>query len=218
MNSTNRRTQIRPRAFTLIELLTVIAIIGILSALVITGISGARKSARRAQCVSNERQLLAAAHLYANDNKETLPRPWNLLGGIHPTNPDKYKGIITLLLLYSGDDKRLYYCPDAASARTGGGINQNTYEYQLIRTDGEAYHQTGYYWTNSENFSSTKHTLSNGSTRRVLITCPTVQNGYLGMHGGLNNMGFLDGHIQAYKKAINNGSDIDATTLELKLP
>lgn len=44
-------------AFTLIELLTVIAIIGILAAILIPVVGAVRESARNAQCVSNLRQI-----------------------------------------------------------------------------------------------------------------------------------------------------------------
>lgn len=218
MKSICRRRGFDFAGFTLTELLAGIAIMAILAALIIPTLDRSRKKARGIQCVSYQRQVLAAAHLYAGENQAAFPRPWDLLGGIHPTNPQKYRGIITLLMPYTNDNKRIFYCPDAASARSDGGLNKNTYEYQLVRTDGEAFHQTGYYWANSDNFSPTVHTLLNGSQRRVLMTCPTVQNGYIGMHRGWNNIGFADGHVEAFKKSLNKGGDIDAVTLELKLP
>jgi prepilin-type N-terminal cleavage/methylation domain len=61
------------RAFTLIELLTVITIIGILSAIVIPVVGRVRESARDAQCKSNLRQYGAAVALYVADNKQTYP-------------------------------------------------------------------------------------------------------------------------------------------------
>lgn len=61
------------RAFTLIELLTVIAIIGILAALIIPTVGRVRESARSAQCVSNLRQIGMAVKLYVEDNKGRLP-------------------------------------------------------------------------------------------------------------------------------------------------
>ncbi len=60
-------------AFTLIELLTVIAIIGILAAIILPVTSKVRTSARAAQCKAHIRQWAVAAQLYAEDNKGTLP-------------------------------------------------------------------------------------------------------------------------------------------------
>lgn len=75
------------RAFTLIELLTVIAIIGILAAIIIPVAGRVRDSARTAQCLGNLRQISAATLLYCNDHKGRFPtrdgddpaspKPWN---------------------------------------------------------------------------------------------------------------------------------------------
>ncbi len=60
-------------AFTLIELLTVIAIIGILAAILIPVVSAVRESARKSVCQSNLRQVGVGVHLYASDHEDHLP-------------------------------------------------------------------------------------------------------------------------------------------------
>ena len=60
------------RAFTLIELLTVIAIIGILAAIIVPTVSKVRNTAKKAQCVARIRQWGTAVNLCANDYKSNI--------------------------------------------------------------------------------------------------------------------------------------------------
>lgn len=61
------------RAFTLIELLTAIAIIGVLAGLLVPVVGAVRAKARSTACLSNMRQVGAASLLYLNDFKGRLP-------------------------------------------------------------------------------------------------------------------------------------------------
>ena len=72
----SRHVRLSPlAAFTLIELLTVIAIIGVLAAIIIPTLSRVRSSARRSVCSGNLRQIGQAFQLYAGDNKGLFPAP-----------------------------------------------------------------------------------------------------------------------------------------------
>ncbi|RRJ96602.1 prepilin-type N-terminal cleavage/methylation domain-containing protein [Opitutaceae bacterium TAV4] len=73
----NQRPRRRPNAFTLIELLTVIAIIGILAAIIIPTLGKVRESARRAQTISKVRQAIIATLSYGNENKGKPPHTEN---------------------------------------------------------------------------------------------------------------------------------------------
>jgi prepilin-type N-terminal cleavage/methylation domain-containing protein/prepilin-type processing-associated H-X9-DG protein len=64
-----------PRAFGLVELMVVIAIVAILAGLLLPALGRARESANRTKCLSNLRQLALAFTAYLNDNKGRYPRP-----------------------------------------------------------------------------------------------------------------------------------------------
>src|SRR5262245_31927354 len=66
------------RAFTLVELLVVISIIGVLVALLLPAVQMAREAARRMQCVTHERQIALAAHSFHDINKVFPPGVYQL--------------------------------------------------------------------------------------------------------------------------------------------
>lgn len=58
------------------ELLVVIAVIGILSALLLPALAGAKQKMRKTKCISNLKQLGTAFLMYAGDHQDQLP-PFN---------------------------------------------------------------------------------------------------------------------------------------------
>lgn len=69
------------RAFTLIELLTVITIIGILAAIIIPTVGMVRKSANESKSISNLRQIALAMNSYADENKDRFPPGYTFISG-----------------------------------------------------------------------------------------------------------------------------------------
>jgi len=117
-------------AFTLIELLIVIAVIMILGAILFPVFAQVREKARATACLSNMRQIGTATIMYTTDNDEAYPEtkaydatpdvPGHDYDGAHE-DPD-YGSVFYKILPYTGqgsmapdaafDGKRLYACPD----------------------------------------------------------------------------------------------------------
>ncbi|MBS1722221.1 MAG: prepilin-type N-terminal cleavage/methylation domain-containing protein [Armatimonadetes bacterium] len=79
----------RKRAFTLIELLVVIAIIAILAAILFPVFAQAKVAAKKAQDLSNTKQIALCTNIYTTDTDDVMPIFFtNIVGGVClPTNP-----------------------------------------------------------------------------------------------------------------------------------
>ena len=122
LKSTKRKNSFsKAQRFTLIEVLVVIAIIGILASLLLPVLSKARKKSRQAVCLSNAKQNITGYHLFAEDNDGKFPLAPGLglyanvgngaawCNGFHPYG-DRYYGLGRLYKDYNISPHTLY-CP-----------------------------------------------------------------------------------------------------------
>ena len=80
-------TTMRRSGFTLVEIMIVVAIIGLLAAIAIPNFVKARTASQRNACIANMKQIEGAKSTWALENKKTggdSPNPGDIYG------PDKY--------------------------------------------------------------------------------------------------------------------------------
>jgi len=126
----------KSRAFTLIELIVVIAIVGLLAALLFPVFSQARKNSRQSVCLSNLRQLSTATLMYVQDYDEIVPNVtgantgvdmrggwiyFSAVGNLWASPPVPPTFDVTQGTIYPYiRDKRVYICPsDPMGERAG---------------------------------------------------------------------------------------------------
>ena len=110
------------KAFSLVELLVVIAVIGILATLAVVSLQGARKGARDAKRIANIKQIQTALELYYNDQ------------GQYPESLNFGQGSIE-----SPNAVYMEKIPSAPSPADGNCGSNNAYLYIPIGINGRAY-------------------------------------------------------------------------------
>jgi prepilin-type processing-associated H-X9-DG protein/prepilin-type N-terminal cleavage/methylation domain-containing protein len=163
------------RAFTLVELLVVTAIITLLAAILLAALAQARSSAQSISCLNNLRQLQAAYHLYAQDHNDFLPPnisrrvefyqvnmpgSWVLGNTLIDTNSVNIRaGVLFSRYL---DSAAVYHCPsDASKVRGSALLRTRSYSVSL--------------WLNAdiENFTNAEDVNSSRLNLRQLSQIPS---------------------------------------------
>ena len=115
------------KGFTLIELLVVIAIIAILAAILFPVFARARENARKANCLSNQKQIGLALMQYTQDWDEMYPYSYYYVNGSGGSGG--YVHWSYLLQSYAKSEK-MFVCP---SDKEKGLLPTNTFDYQVPR-------------------------------------------------------------------------------------
>jgi prepilin-type processing-associated H-X9-DG protein/prepilin-type N-terminal cleavage/methylation domain-containing protein len=103
--NTNRQKTTFSIAFTLVELLVVISIIGLLAGLAVPAINGGLKSAKAGACLSNLHQIGVATMAYAADNSFKLPNAGSGTSDMWATQ------LATFISTGTKSKKSIFVCP-----------------------------------------------------------------------------------------------------------
>jgi prepilin-type N-terminal cleavage/methylation domain-containing protein/prepilin-type processing-associated H-X9-DG protein len=127
---TGPQRRITSHGFTLVELLVVIGVIALLIAILLPTLTRAREAARRANCLSNVRQLHHAFVFYALAFKDQVPlgyrtgsKQFNSM--IYSNGPKSLVIIGVLHRFQPFRNPQTYYCPSETNSRQMFATEQN---------------------------------------------------------------------------------------------
>jgi len=116
------------RAFTLVELLLVLAIVSALVAILLPALARGRQQGRSAACLSNLRQFLIAWHMYADMHQDVMMPGRHCYEGAPPADPASWNFV----------GNGLKYCPRGV-AMLGGYIGANPFSRPSVSDSRQDY-------------------------------------------------------------------------------
>jgi prepilin-type N-terminal cleavage/methylation domain-containing protein/prepilin-type processing-associated H-X9-DG protein len=133
----------KPQGFTLVELLIVIGVIGVLIALLLPALAGARKDANQIACAANLRSIAQGLGIYENDNNGLIPSSYSYSGQTITAGTETYTASINVhwsSFLYNTASipNNAFLCPELEQ----GGLPptntqpQNLQPGQVVETPG----------------------------------------------------------------------------------
>ena len=177
----------KPRAVTLIELLMVIAIIGLLTALLLPTLAKARAGAGRARCAGQLHEIGHMLQMYFGENHNTLPKV-NMMPSLQPPL-NSYPSLVQLLAPYHRSVTRIFQCP-------ADQITQPTTDAPPGFETYFAREQSSYYWNEDVSIRASHITELRNSDRVPLVQEYEPFHGRAGANGSMNRL-YADLHVDA---------------------
>lgn len=120
------------RAFTLVELLTVVAIVGVLVGITLSAIPLVRESTNRSRCASNLRQIHTATMAFAIDNQGYLPSVEAKTDAQRPAGAKEnwWRELLPYFTSYTSgsiaeDYTKIFRCDTHAARLRGAGVGES---------------------------------------------------------------------------------------------
>lgn len=199
----------KSRTFTLIEMLVVIAIIGVLAAMLMGPIQRALKNARKTACTNNLAQIGKALFLYESPNAfGEAPLRVAPVSGSEGTNPNTLAPLVALAAAGYVDTAKLLACPvsdadfkatDFDDADVGLNVQKNKAASALVTSaNGKAASQ--YLFTLYYSRGSLGNRVITGDAADATATGDSAFSPNHGDRAGSRNDGanvlFKDGHVR----------------------
>jgi prepilin-type N-terminal cleavage/methylation domain-containing protein len=175
----------KPRAFTLIEILVVIAIIVVLAALLIPAVAKARASAARARCAAQLHGVGQMLQMYFGENHNTLPKV-NLMPSLQPPL-NSYPSLVQLLAPYDQGGTRVFQCPADQITQPAPNAPPG-FETYFARE------QSSYYWNEDVSIRASRITELKNSEGVRLVQEYEPFHGRAGVSGSMNRL-YADLHV-----------------------
>ena len=173
------------RAFTLVEVLVVIAIIGVLAALLLSAVARARAGAARARCAAHLRDVGQMVQMYFGENRNALPKV-NMMPSLRPPL-NGYPSLVQLLAPYHRGDTGVFQCP----------ADRITHPVRDAPAGFETYftrEQSSYHWNDDVSTYASRVTELRNSAAVRLVQEYEPFHGRVGTSGSMNRL-YADLHV-----------------------